>query len=99
MSIALNIFSNSIVIRDPVAAGAGYWAGAPGAVYEDSEKAWYLTYRLRRPRGVPPDRGGEARIARSEDLKSWKDVLAVTKDQFDSASIERNALRKGPDGQ
>jgi hypothetical protein len=48
---------------------------------------------------VAPDRGGEARIARSSDLSRWQDVWSVTKDKFDSASIERCALRKGPDGQ
>jgi hypothetical protein len=47
---------------------------------------------------VPPDRGGEARIARSTDLEQWQDVWAVTKDKFASASVERCALRKGPDG-
>jgi hypothetical protein len=93
-----NIFGSSKIIRQPVAPGPGYWAGAPGAFYEPGEKAWYLTYRIRRPRGVAPDRGGEARIARSEDLQSWDDVLTITKDQFSSPSIERSALRKGADG-
>ncbi len=66
--------------------------------YAADERAWYLTDRLRRPRGVSPDRGGEARIARSTDLKAWEDIWAVTKDKFASASIERCALRKGADG-
>jgi hypothetical protein len=86
------------VIREPVGFENGYWAGAPGVFQAADEQAWYLTYRLRRPRGVPPDRGGEARIARSIDLKDWQDVWSVTKDQFGSASIERCALRKGADG-
>jgi hypothetical protein len=86
------------VIREPVGFQNGYWAGAPGVFYAADERAWYLTYRLRRPRGVAPDRGGEARIARSADLETWPDVWAVTKDKFSSASIERCALRKGPDG-
>src|SRR5438034_846092 len=46
------------VIREPVAFEKGYWAGAPGAFYAAEERAWYLTYRIRRPRGVAPDRGG-----------------------------------------
>src|SRR5207244_9998455 len=70
---------------------------APGVFYAKDERACYLTYRIRRPRGIPPDRGGEARIARSTDLKQWKDVWSVTKDKFNSASIERCALRKGAD--
>jgi hypothetical protein len=86
------------IIQNPVGFENGYWAGAPGAFYAPDEKAWYLTYRLRRPRGVHPDRGGEARIARSMDLEHWEDQWSVTKDKFASASIERSALHKGPDG-
>jgi hypothetical protein len=86
------------IIREPIGKEKGYWAGAPGVYYAPDERAWYLTYRIRRPRGVPPDRGGEARIARSEDLKNFEDVWSVTKDRYDSASIERSAIRKGRDG-
>src|SRR5437667_10793382 len=85
------------ILRSPVVPSAGYWAGAPGAFYAADEKAFYLTYRIRRPRGVAPDRGGEPRIARSTDLRNFEDVWSVNKDQFSTASIERCALRKGPD--
>jgi hypothetical protein len=87
------------VIREPVGKENGYWAGAPGVYHAADEGAWYLTYRIRRPRGIEPDRGGEARIARSTDLNRWEDVWSVTKDKFNSASIERCALRKGTDDQ
>ncbi|MBM3837497.1 MAG: hypothetical protein FJ398_05970 [Verrucomicrobia bacterium] len=87
------------ILREPVGFENGYWVGAPGAFYAADEKALYLTYRIRRPRGVAPDRGGEARIARSTDFQNFQDVWSVTKDQCRSASIERCALRKGPDGQ
>jgi len=86
------------IIRQPVGAEPGYWAGAPGVFYAAAERAWYLTYRIRRPRGVEPDRGGEARIARSTDWQTWEDIWSVTKDRFGSASIERCALRRGADG-
>src|SRR3954451_22110464 len=99
LSLSAEQFLSGTVIREPVGTGNGYWAGAPGAFYAADETAWYLTYRIRRPRGMVPDRGGEARIARSTDLSKWEDVWAVTKDKFESASIERCALRKGPDGQ
>src|SRR5262245_20674639 len=92
------LLAGGSVIREPVGREDGYWAGAPGVYYSPKEPAWYLTYRIRRPRGVAPDRGGEARIARSTDLSSWEDVWHVTKDQFESASIERCALRQGQDG-
>jgi hypothetical protein len=91
--------STARVIREPVGHESGYWAGAPGVFYATEEKAWYLTYRIRRPRGIAPDRGGEARIARSVDLHTWEDVWSVTKDQFSSASIERCALYKQPGAQ
>jgi hypothetical protein len=87
------------IIREPAGSEAGYWVGAPGVYYASDEAAWYLTYRIRRPRGVEPDRGGEARIARSTDRVNWQDLWSVTKDQFRSASIERCAVRKGPHGQ
>lgn len=86
------------VIREPVGRDPGYWVGCPSACYDETEQAWYLTYRIRRPRGVAPDRGGEVRIARSTDLKRWDDVLTLTKDRYDSASIERSCLRRGKDG-
>ena len=92
-------FVEGRVIREPAGCEKGYWVGAPGAFHAADEKAWYLTYRVRRPRGVAPDRGGEARIARSTDLEHWQDVWSVTKDKFNTASMERCAIRKGPDGQ
>jgi hypothetical protein len=93
------VFAHGQIVRAPVGCENGYWAGAPGAFFATDERAWYLTYRLRRPRGVQPDRGGEARIARSTDLQRWEDVWTVTKDKYSSASIERSTIRKGADGQ
>jgi hypothetical protein len=89
--------SQGQIVREPVGNRNGYWTGAPGAFYEAKEKAWYLTYRLRRPRGVQPDRGGEARIARSTDLKNWEDIWSVNKSEFNTASIERGAIHRGAD--
>jgi hypothetical protein len=86
------------IIRQPAGFESGYWAGAPGVCHVQEESAFYLTYRIRRPRGIVPDRGGEARIARSTDLLKWDDVWSVTKDQFNSASIERCALRRDATG-
>jgi hypothetical protein len=91
------LLANGQIIKNPAGNEKGYWAGAPGVFYAADEKAWYLTYRIRRPRGVEPDRGGEARIARSTDLKEWEDIWSVTKDKYNSASIERSAIRKGAD--
>lgn len=98
LSLSAEQFLSGTVIRNPVAPGNGYWVGAPGAFYAADEKAWYITYRIRRPRGVAPDRGGESRIARSTDLKTWEDIWGVTKDKYNSASIERSAIHKSVDG-
>ena len=96
--ITSELLAQGRVIREPVGQGAGYWVGCPSAYYDEVERAWYLTYRIRRPRGVAPDRGGEVRIARSVDLDRWDDVLTIGKDRYDSASIERSALHRGRDG-
>ncbi len=98
MKLTSELLAHGQIIREPVGFEKGYWAGAPGVFYAADEKVWYLTYRIRRPRGVEPDRGGEARIARSTDLKNWEDIWSVTKDKYNSASIERSAIRKGRDG-
>jgi hypothetical protein len=90
-------FLEGQIAREPAGGSQGYWAGAPGFFYAADERAWYLTYRIRRPRGVDPDRGGEARIARSTDLRKWDDIWSVNKSEYGTASIERSALHKGPD--
>jgi len=95
---ANRLLQRARVVREPEAAGAGYWTGAPGVFYDHDEQAFYLTYRIRRPRGVARDRGGEARIARATDPQHFEDVWSVTKDRYDTASIERSAIRRGRDG-
>ena len=91
-------FGDSVVVREPLGAGSGWWAGAPGAFRDPADGAVYLTYRYRRPRGVEPDRGGETRLARSRDGLAFDDLCALRKDQFDSPSIERCALERADDG-
>jgi hypothetical protein len=89
--------SHGHIVREPVGHRNGFWSGAPGVFHDPTEKAWYLTYRLRRPRGVNPDRGGESRIARSTDLKHWKDIWSVQKSEFKTPSIERSCIYRGDD--
>lgn len=93
-------FIQGHVIRKPAGTGSGYWVGAPGAFYDAAgdAPAWYLTYRIRRPRGVAPDRGGESRIARSTDGLNFDDIWSITKDRYQTTSIERSAIRRGADG-
>jgi len=87
------------VLRKPVGRGDGYWVGAPTVFRDPVDGASYLTYRIRRPRGVEPDRGGEARIARAETGFQFEDIFALTKDQIGTASIERCYVHHAPDGQ
>lgn len=86
------------VVREPLGAGEGWWAGAAGAFHDPTSDRFYLTYRYRRPRGVEPDRGGEFVIATGPDGIHFDDCWRLTKDQLGSASIERGCLRRLPDG-
>ena len=86
------------LIREPVGNEQGYWAGAPGWVWDEKDQAAYLCYRIRRPRGVEPDRGGEVRIAKSTDFETFEDIWSVHKNAYDSASIERSTVIRGKDG-
>ena len=96
--ITNKLLAEGRIIREPMGREPGYWVGCPSGYYDESDRVSYLTYRVRRPRGVAPDRGGEVRIARSSDLEKWNDVLTITKDRYDSASIERSTLHRGRDG-
>ena len=80
------------VIRQPPGEGRGYWAGAPGVTFDAATGQFYLVYRLRRPRGVHPDRGAEIHIAASRDGMVFDDIWSATKDLLDTTSIERCAL-------
>lgn len=83
-----------VVVRQPPTSGSGYWAGAPSAMYDPVDGWFYLVYRIRRPRGVEPDRGGEIHIARGRDGIHFDTIWTGIKQQLNSASIERCALRR-----
>ncbi len=83
-----------VTIREPVGEGIGYWVGAPGVFFDERDQLYYLTYRIRRPRGVEPDRGAEVQLARSQDGIEFETIWKGTKDQLGSTSIERCALRR-----
>ena len=50
----LHLFNpqEGIVVREPLGQGNGYWVGAPGAYFEPKSNQYFLTYRIRRPRGA-----------------------------------------------
>ncbi|MCA9025923.1 MAG: hypothetical protein KDA86_12015 [Planctomycetaceae bacterium] len=86
------------VVVEPTAQGKGYWVGAPSVTQDPRDGAIYLVYRVRRPRGVEPDRGAEIHIVRSLDGKSFEHVWTGYKDTLNTTSIERCALVPQDDG-
>ena len=87
-----------ITIVEPLGSEKGWWAGAPCALYDGESGKFYLYYRIRRPRGIEPDRGGKCRIAQSDDGRTFETIWSAQKSQFDSDSMERSALVKCLDG-
>ena len=85
-----------ITIVEPLNPGRGWWAGAPSVIYDESEKAFYLYYRLRKPREL--GRGAICVIARSEDGIKFEEIWRAKKEDFNSPSIEKSALFISPDG-
>lgn len=82
------------VAVEPPGDGDGFWAGGPSIVHEDG--VFHLAYRLRRP--VDRGRGFANVVARSTDGVRFEPVATVTAEQFGSASLERPALIRRPDG-
>lgn len=92
---------DGVTVVEPPERGSGHWAGAPSVFFDESTGLFYLSYRLRRPRSEQadqPDRGYETRIAISTDGSEFRDIWRLEKTELGSASIERCALRRHPDG-
>ncbi|HET6384071.1 MAG TPA: hypothetical protein VFJ58_11830 [Armatimonadota bacterium] len=87
-----------VTIIPPPGAGSGWWAGAPGGYFDSASGDFYLTYRLRRPRGMAPDRGAVCNLACSSDGVHFETIWSMEKTALDSPSLERSALHRGPDG-
>ncbi len=86
-------------ILEPDASGPGNWVGCPSVLYDAERERVLLTYRRRRPRGgPPPDRGYECCIAESSDGVRFTDLWCVTKDAFETTSMERFNLQRSPGG-
>lgn len=82
------------VVVAPPGAGVGYWAGGPSAVLSDG--VYHLAYRLRRP--VDAGRGYANVVATSTDGIHFTTACTVPVTDFGSASLERPALVRRPDG-
>ena len=87
--------ADATVVIDAPGVGPGYWAGGPSALVDEDGMHW-LAYRLRRP--VDQGRGYANVVARSEDGVHFETVATVTSEQFGSASLERPALARTPEG-
>lgn len=74
------------VIREPLGAGYGYWAGGHKVTHDPATGRFVLFYRLRSP--LEHGRGGVARIAVSDDGVDFDDVWEVEKRQVVARSIE-----------
>lgn len=85
-----------VTVREPLGTGAGWWAGAPSAVYDPATGEFYLYYRYRKPREL--GRGVECRIARSRDGLHFEDIWQATKEQLDTQSMEKGCLVKVREG-
>jgi hypothetical protein len=83
-----------VVAIEAPGVGAGFWAGAPSALWRDG--AFWLAYRVRHP--VDQGRGVANVIARSPDGVDFTTIAVVTSDQFEAASLERPALVALDDG-
>jgi hypothetical protein len=91
--------ADGVTVLEPQAPGAGNWVGCPTVVYDPARESVLLTYRRRRPRGgPPPDRGHECVVAESRDGVTFTDIWSVTKDVFDTTSMERFCLHRDPSG-
>lgn len=77
------------IIKEPYGQEEGYWVGAPYVYYDKALNKFFLYFRVRKPR---PVRGGEVRIAQSDDGVNFQDILVITKEQLGSDSIERSAF-------
>ncbi|MEW6045071.1 MAG: hypothetical protein AB1609_01095 [Bacillota bacterium] len=84
-----------VTVFSPPAPGQGHWVGAPSATYDPESGTFYLYRRIRYPR---PVRGGECRIAASQDGLRFTDIWVMSRDQLESSSIERSALVRSFEG-
>jgi hypothetical protein len=87
------LMAGTVVARPP-GNGQGFWIGAPSVYRDPASGNFYLTYRIRRPRGGDPatERGGESRIAVSRNGFEFEDIWSVKKAAYETTSIEKSVL-------
>jgi len=90
--------AEGVTVVHPPGQGPGWWAGAPAGCVDPDSGNIFLTYRIRRPRGEPDDRGGRCILARSTDGVRFESIWTMTKSDLDSPSLERSDLVRLNDG-
>jgi hypothetical protein len=86
--------NNGDIIMTPEEELPGFWVGCAG-IFQDSGRT-YITFRKRRPRGLGAERGwycGIAELEETGDGYNHKEIWSVHKDELNTASMERFALR------
>src|SRR3954447_183433 len=92
--VPLPQWEGAAVAVPPPGEDAGYWSGAPSALYHDG--FFYLAYRLRRP--VGRGRGYANVLAPSSDRETFETLSVIERDAFGAESLERPALAVTDDG-
>jgi hypothetical protein len=87
-----------VTILEPDGTGPGNWVGAPSVLYDPARESILLTYRRRRPRGEPGERGYRCCVAESRDGVSFRDLWTIDKDALQTTSMERFDLHRDPRG-
>lgn len=95
--------ARSVLALAPPEAAAGFWAGGPSACLDGDDVL--LAYRLRRP--VGDGRGYAVGVARwaggahagAAAVPDLVTEVVLAREDFRSDSLERPALRRGPDGE
>ena len=89
---------DGVTILEPDAPGRGNWVGCASVLWDPARETVLMTYRQRRPRGEPDDRGYRCAVAESTDGVTFRDLWSVEKAALGSTSMERFNLRRDPDG-
>jgi hypothetical protein len=89
---------DGVTVLEPAAPGPGNWVGCPSVLYDPARESVLLTYRRRRPRGEPDDRGYRCAVAESSDGVHFRDVWTIDRSEVGSTSLERFNLHRDPDG-
>jgi hypothetical protein len=90
--------AHGVTILEPGASGPGNWVGCPSVLYDPVRESILLTYRRRRPRGEPDDRGYRCAVAESRDGVHFDDLWTIDKAALGSTSMERFSLHRDPGG-